>query len=197
MTFGKNGAYFVAASLLVLGAAVSLMTADVVQAQSGSRSRQGGARTQGGQSSGTRSQAPAAQRPFEDRFWEWLQKVEYQNWGPMPGQSADYYPGESPHGAFLKVYANRLASGSSQNMPYGSIIVKENYGADRQTLMAVTVMYRAKGYDADNGDWYWAKYEPTGRAARMNGRPVAGRVATCAECHSGAGGNDFVFLNDQ
>ena len=36
---------------------------------------------------------------------------------------------------------------------------------DRKTLMAVTVMYRVKGYDPANQDWYWVKYEPHGRAS--------------------------------
>ena len=33
--------------------------------------------------------------------------------------------------------------------------------------MAVTVMYRTKGYNPEGGDWYWAKYNPDGTIAQM------------------------------
>lgn len=118
------------------------------------------------QGSGAR---PAAQPPFEQRFWEYLQAVKYQNWAPLPGTTADFYPGEGPHGAFLKLYANRTAAGAPKELSHGSVLIKENYGPDQKTLMALTVMYRSKDYDPDNHDWYWVKYEPDGRISQMAG----------------------------
>jgi hypothetical protein len=106
------------------------------------------------------------------------------------------FPGEGPHGAFLKLYANRVAAGAPRELPHGSILVKENYGPDRQTLMAITVMYRSKGFDPEHHDWYWVKYEPDGRVSQMAGMPVRGKVSMCLECHGGAGGGDFAFTND-
>lgn len=135
-------------------------------------------------------------RTFEARFWSWLQRVHYTNWAPAPGQDGGFYPGESPHGAFLKMYLNRAAAARPHELPHGSVIVKENYGEDGQTLMAVTVMYRAKGYDAKNKDWYWVKYNPDGSVAMKDDMRLAGQVKGCIECHSGADGNDFAFFND-
>jgi len=159
------------------------------EAQSGSRygAGQGGARQ--------------ANRPFETQFWDYLQEVQYKNWAPVPGQSGDSYPGESPHGAFLKMYLNRTAAGDMKNLPHGSILIKENYGKDKKTLMAVTVMYRYKGYNPEGRDWYWLKYNPDGTVAKappkMGSMPLKGKVKGCIMCHDGADGKDFAFVNDQ
>jgi hypothetical protein len=151
--------------------------------------------------SGVRSSVIAQGCPnFEDRFWRWLQAAQYKNWAPEPGKSGDIYKGQSPHGAFLKVYMNRTAAGRPQELPHGSILVKENYGKDKKTLMAVTVMYRNKGYDKDHNDWYWVKYNPDGTVAKTppekGSKPIAGRFPSCIACHEGADGNDYTFAND-
>ncbi|MCH7728414.1 MAG: hypothetical protein IH991_18340, partial [Planctomycetes bacterium] len=98
-------------------------------------------------------------RPFEVRLWNWLQQSKYKNWAPAPEQTADFYPGESPHGAFLKMYLNRTAVADPKNLPHGSLIVKENFDKDKK-LMAVTVMVRSKGFDPEHNDWVWVKYMP-------------------------------------
>jgi hypothetical protein len=153
-------------------------------AQSGARSYSGGGAQQ--------------LLPFEQKFWNYLQGTQpaYRNWAPVPGTTGEAYPGKSPHGAFLKLYLNRVAAGNPKEMPYGSIIVKENFGKDRKTLMAVTVMYRAKGYDSDHNDWYYAKYNPDGSTATKGNMKLVGKVKGCIECHAGADGNDFTFAND-
>lgn len=45
----------------------------------------------------------------------------------------------------LKMYLNRKAVGRPEELPNGSIVVKENDGPDGDTLMAITVMYRSTG----------------------------------------------------
>ncbi len=44
-----------------------------------------------------------AARSYEAKLWDWLQGAKYNNWAAGPGQNGDFYPGESPHGAFLKM----------------------------------------------------------------------------------------------
>ncbi|MFQ5730493.1 MAG: cytochrome P460 family protein [Planctomycetaceae bacterium] len=138
---------------------------------------------------------------FEAKLWDYLQTIQYRNWAPAAGQGLDAYPGKSPHGAFLKMYLNRVAASNAKSPPYGSIIIKENYGKDKKTLMAVTVMYRVKGYDAANNDWYWVKYKPDGTVARTppdkGSKPIAGRFKSCINCHDGAAGDDYYFANDK
>lgn len=164
-----------------------------VLAQSGNRS--GGARQGRGA-----AQTQLASRTFEQRFWDYLQNAQYRNWGPYPGQTDDFYPGQSPHGAFLKMYLNRAAAGNPETMPHGSVLVKENF-SNQQQLMAITVMYRANGFDPEHNDWYYVKFNPDGSVATTppdkGSKPIAGRFQSCIDCHSGATGEDFVFANDE
>lgn len=138
---------------------------------------------------------------FESKFWDYLQQVQYRNWAPAAGQGLDVYEGQAPHGAYLKMYVNRIAAADPKNLPHGSIIIKENFDNDKKTLAAVTAMYRVKGFDADHNDWYWVKYNPDGTVAKTSAedgnKPVAGKVKACIDCHSGAKGGDYYFANDK
>lgn len=186
----------------LIASGLTLVAASRVWAQSGTRQGAGGSGLRG--SDGRAGAAPfqgnaarsAPQPSFEQQFWEYLQASRYQNWASLPQVGADFYPGNSPHGQSVKLYVNRTASAATGEFPSGSILIKENYGADRLKPMAITVMYRSEGYDPQHQDWYWVKYEPDGRVSEMSGMRVAGQVAMCIECHSGAGGGDFVFAND-
>ncbi len=179
--------YWIVGTTVVLIAvvAVGLVITQNAEAQSGSR-------VQGGR--------VVAQRPFEARFWDYLQQSNYKNWAPGPRQNGDFYEGESPHGAFLKMYLNRTAIANPNTLPHGSIVIKENYGPDKNTLMAITMMYRSKGYHPEHNDWYWVKYNPDGSVAKappeMGSMPLKGKVNGCINCHGGADGNDFTFIND-
>lgn len=138
---------------------------------------------------------------FEQRFWNYLTTQKYRNWAPAPGTTGEAYEGSSPHGAYLKMYLNRKAAGNPKTLPNGSIIIKENYGPDGRTLMAITVMYRTPNYNPQAGDWYWVKYNADGTVAaappEKGSMPLAGRPAGCIKCHGdGADGGDFVFFND-
>ena len=113
----------------------------------------------------------------------------YQNWALFPGKGK-LYKGAHPHGAFLTTYVSPNALEAIQNrsglMPDNSFIIKENYRPDK-TLAAVTVMYRVKGYDADAGDWFWAKYAADGKIAKE------GKVSGCINCHAAVINNDWIF----
>ncbi len=127
--------------------------------------------------------------PGADSFWTYITKADYTQWKFFPGYEG-MYPGQSPHGAHLKLYANDIAYKAAKNgqpMPDGAILVKENYGKDQKTLMAITPMYKSSGYNSGAGDWFWAKYGPDGKAA------VAGKVESCISCHEAMGGGDYVI----
>lgn len=44
-----------------------------------------------------------------EEFWSYISETSpYQQWMAWPGKS-DMYPGQSPHGAYLKLYVNQKA----------------------------------------------------------------------------------------
>ncbi len=133
---------------------------------------------------------------FESKFWKYLNDARYREWAPVSGTNGDAYAGQSPHGAMLKMYLSRKAAGLPNQLPVGSVIVKENFGPDGKTLMAITTMYRANNYDSAGSGWYWTKYNPDGTVATKGGMRLAGKVQGCIDCHADAGGGDHAFFND-
>ena len=150
-----------------------------------------------------RRESRRAQTPeeFHRGMWNYLvrERSPYTKWSRLPDKEG-LRPGEEPHGEFVRLFANKLAADDPQELPYGSILVLENYGEDRRTRTAIDVLYRVKGFDAQHGDWYWIRYQENGQVATSpageGGRPLAGKVQSCIECHSQAAGRDLVFSND-
>ena len=129
--------------------------------------------------------------PKAESVWAYISKTNpYTEWDHWPGKDG-LYPGQSPHGAYLKLYANPVAIEAARagqtEMPDGAFIVKENYAKDRETLAAVTPMYKVKGYNPSAGDWFWAKYGPDGAVQ------TAGKVDSCINCHAAVKQNDYIF----
>jgi hypothetical protein len=121
---------------------------------------------------------------------DYLKMQDYEkSWKMWPGTGA-FYPGKSPHGALLTTYVNDIAlkaiEGKEGKLPVGSIVAKENYSADKKYL-ALTVMYKIKGYDPEGGDWYWARYTPDGK---VKGE---GKMRGCLNCHRKKRSNDYIF----
>ncbi len=129
--------------------------------------------------------------PRSATVWPYLQAQDYQKkWTLMPGTTAQM-PGNSPHGALITTYVNDIAlnaiTAKRGTIPPGGMVLKENYMPDR-TLAAVTLMYKAEGFNPDGNDWYWMQRTANGMV------PAEGRVAGCINCHSANAGNDFLFL---
>ena len=118
------------------------------------------------------------------------------------------YEGIAPHGMMLQTfYTTGTINGHT-----GDLIVKRNYGPEGVTeadvltnpskhLGAITVMFRREaGYDADNADWFWAKFLPDGSLDKTpTGMALVGRVAKgmdtgCIACHSAE--DDYIFTSD-
>jgi hypothetical protein len=129
-------------------------------------------------------------RSEPDEFWKYItRKNDYTQWSHWPGYE-EKYPGTTPRGAWIELYANEAAieavKAGKDIMPYGAILVKENYARDKETLLSVTPMYKAKGYNSKGNDWFWAEYDPEGRPR------ARGRVQSCMRCHE-ASVKDFRF----
>lgn len=112
----------------------------------------------------------------------------YRAWDLWP-EKGRLYKGTEPHGALLTTFVNDTASHSikkKKGMADGSIIVKENYTADKK-FVALSVMYKIKGYNPEAGDWFWVKYAPDGKVE------ASGKVKGCIDCHSKKKDNDYIF----
>jgi len=141
---------------------------------------------------------------FASKLWEAMKG--YDTW-PL---KSDFYAGGAPHGKVLRMYYNVVHVGEA----HYHVIIKDNFGGEgvkpeivakspAKYLAAVTVMVQRKpGYDPENNDWFWAKFNPDGSVAPNDkGMALAGRVAKgmpkgCIACHSEAEGKDYLFLND-
>lgn len=142
-----------------------------------------------------------------DRLWSALESAKLVGAG---AKKATPYTGMPPHGAILETLHQEITVDGHRAIA----IVKRNYGgpgvsidgvnADRgKYLKAVTVMYkRERGYDADNKDWFWAKYTPDGglhvkekmgMKIALVGRVAKGKPEGCISCHRGAPGGDYIF----
>lgn len=126
-----------------------------------------------------------------ERLWNRI-KVEsdFEDWAFWPGHEG-IQPGQAPHGPFHEIYVNGVLLSAlptaSRTAPAGSIIVKENRNADRE-VTAVTVMAKVEGFAPDAGDWFWARYDTSGKVQ------AEGRIQGCVACHAGMKDNDYVIV---
>lgn len=141
---------------------------------------------------------------FAKEIWDAME--DYDEWHMKSG----FYPGQSPHGKVLRLYYNIV---NVDGKPY-HVIVKDNYGGEQATvenvsrspedyLAAVTIMVQMDdGYDPENNDWFWAKYNADGnidenaRGVKLAGRVAKGMSAGCIACHVKARDGDYIFTND-
>jgi len=126
-------------------------------------------------------------------LWKYITETNnYKDWEQWPDKTG-MYEGESPHGDYLKLYVNKKAFDAlvyvTPTLPDQSIIVKENYNMEKK-LVAVTPMYKVKGYNREAGDWFWAKYGADGKTMK------SGKIAGCIDCHSKKKDNDYLFSKD-
>ncbi|MGA1839452.1 MAG: cytochrome P460 family protein [bacterium] len=123
-------------------------------------------------------------------LWNYITKISpYTQWEFWPDHQG-VQPGRAPHGRLHKVYVNdRSLNSSKPPLQYGSIAVKENFDKDMK-LQAITVMYKVYNYNPDDGDWFWVKYSPDGKADPY------GKPQGCVGCHGTRANNDFVLVHE-
>ena len=139
---------------------------------------------------------------YADSLWRALAEAHLIGDDPIRTMP---YEGTEPHGAILEYLEQALAVEGQ----VGLSIVKKNYrGEDlardevlrnpNEHLESITVMFRREeGYDSDNRNWFWAKYNPDGSLqAAPQGMQLAGAVVGCIECHSAVPGEDYVYSYD-
>ncbi len=149
---------------------------------------------------------------FADSLWQVL--VQERITGDRMQPANPFLGAAKPHGWILELVYRPIKVNGHQ----GFVVVKRNYDQEGLTveqvirdrarhLSSFTVMFqREAGYDADNQNWFWAKYRPNGAlfakkikgvATKVAGRFLKGKQpegnAGCIYCHASAGGGDYIF----
>ena len=144
---------------------------------------------------------------YAGKVWNALQQAQLAGSGRIVSTP---YQGSHPHGAILNTIDSQITVEGQQ----GTVIVKNNYGGEGVSkqavannpdkyLMAVTVMFKRPGYDADNKDWFWVKYAADGSVMKnpmkmaLAGRVAKGMPEGCIACHKAAPGDDMVFNHNR
>jgi cytochrome c5 len=128
-----------------------------------------------------------------------LNQNPYTQWGTWTADRwtdfSGYIQSGAPHGSTVQFFVNDVALEAVEAedfdgvLPYGSIVVKENYGGavdDPGDLAALTVMYKVEGYNPEAGDWFWLKAAGDGSAV-----DAEGMIEGCIGCHSQEGHADY------
>jgi hypothetical protein len=139
----------------------------------------------------------AADMAYAMELWNHMEEMDFNS---VPGV---LQPGQSPHGSVVEIIEGTIGGNTviAKRNYAGEGITVEDVEADRAMyLAAVTVMAkREPGYDPENSDWFWVKYQPDGTVDKNpEGMGLAGRVAKgmeagCIACHKSAAASDMVF----
>ena len=98
------------------------------------------------------------------------------------------------HRAWFDIYVNRVAKKAYlarlSLFPVGSIVLKPLYPDSQRTKTSrLTIMIKMeKGYDAENGDWWYGVYDKTGMQGWHQGK-----IKSCIKCHTQAKETDYMF----
>jgi len=127
-----------------------------------------------------------------ERLWQRISEDsdyhQYRQWPDHQGMQ----PGQAPHGVLHEVFVNKNiydALPVDEEVPYGSILVKENYNASRE-LDKFTVMAKVEGYSPEHNDWFWAAIAPDGTIL------AEGEPQGCLNCHTGMAENDYIIIKN-
>lgn len=147
---------------------------------------------------------------FAVDLWTALKKANMVGPNRMISKAFD---GNEPHGTIQQVLsADIMVRGRKaraivkmNHMGGEGVTLEKVYADPDKYLAAYTVMFkREKGYDAEDKDWFWAKYDPKGNldsmmpgAPKMAGRVAKGMPEGCIACHTGAGGADLEVLTPE
>lgn len=128
----------------------------------------------------------------------------------------NYTGGQMAHGGPDGISADstmRVVHASSDlkgSLPIGTIVAKNTFhrgidgNASDQLYVSFAMVKREAGYYTEGGDWEYIMMPNDGSTdytTHPNGMlPVAdtdrrGKLSSCASCHSGAGGGDYLFVN--
>jgi hypothetical protein len=105
---------------------------------------------------------------------------------------------EGHSNSHVDVYVDDLAKETYLTMsapfPECARIVKAKYtDASATEVEVLGIMVKMpEGYDPDHNDWWYARYDPTGKKALAQGKTIF----ECRACHQQASGTDYLFSEE-
>ncbi len=117
----------------------------------------------------------------------------FSRWKNLDKINTEALP-SADHNAWFDIYVNTLAKKAYVEklslLPVGSIIVKPLYPDEqRSETSKLTIMLKMeKGYDRENGNWWYGVYDETGIKGSYQGK-----IKSCIECHTQAKKTDYMF----
>ena len=138
-----------------------------------------------------------------DSLWKYINGsgFDFRKWPVFPGSGGNFpiQVDEDPHGDWVSVFVNdrsvkpleaQIANGVKDfEMPYGSILVKENFPAgdlqpDESQLLSMTVLYKVQGFKfaSHQGEWFFAMFTKKGEVVQIGAQgfidETAGAIRT-------------------
>ena len=117
----------------------------------------------------------------------------FSHWKNLHKINTEALP-SAEHNAWFDIYINTEAKKAYIEklslLPVGSIIVKPLYPDEqRSETSKLTIMLKMeKGYDKENGDWWYGVYDETGIKGSYQGK-----IKSCIKCHTQAKKTDYMF----
>jgi hypothetical protein len=117
----------------------------------------------------------------------------FSHWKNLDKINTEALP-SADHNAWFDIYVSTEAKKAYIEklslLPVGSIIVKPLYPDEqRSETSKLTIMLKMeKGYDRENGDWWYGVYDESGIKGSSQGK-----IKSCIECHTQAKKTDYMF----
>jgi len=145
---------------------------------------------------------------FAMKLWTVLESEKFVGPNRIHAQP---FEGNPPHGGIQQV----LGTDVNVDGRTVRVLVKANHGGEgisvesvydnpNKNLGAYTVMFkRENGYDDENQNWFWAKYNAKGeldknpKGAKIAGHFVKGAEKGCIACHAATGGAYLKTLTEK
>ena len=128
-----------------------------------------------------------------DIKYEADENISFEGWKAFPKLNHHIFESHS-HKAYIDIHANALGKKAYESraklFPVGSIIYKPIYTDEtgKETLRLTVMIKKEKGYDTENGDWWYGVYDKTGKDAWYQGR-----INSCIKCHKIVKETDYLF----
>jgi len=128
-----------------------------------------------------------------DKQYRATEEVSFEQWQNFPKLNLQILESDS-HNAYIDIHANASGKKAYESraklFPVGAIIYKPIFHDEKgEDIIRLTVMVkRERGYDNENGDWWYGVYDKTGTEAWYQGR-----IHSCIKCHKIAEETDYLF----